>query len=90
MDLRWCEDGDRASGEALGVGGRVRVLGGFGLDGVLSKPFVFSSQVLPFSCGGHLFFAILAPFLAFLKRTEVRRPTPTRGRAGGVPSGVTS
>lgn len=65
-------------------------LDGFGLDGVLSTPLVLSSQVLPFCCGGQMFFAILAPFLAFLKRTEVRRPTPTRGRAGGVPSGVTS
>lgn len=83
-------DGGRASGEALGVGGRARTEGS-GLDGVLSRPLRLSSQLLPFCCGGHLFFAILAPFLAFLKRTDVRRPTPTGGRAaGGVPSGVTS
>lgn len=74
----------------MGTGGREMMLDEVKLAGVLSNPFVLSSQLLPFCCGGHLLFAILAPFLAFLKRTDVRRPTPTRGRAGGVPSGVTS
>lgn len=93
LDLRWCEDGEGGVGEALGVGGKVVMLvtlGEFGLVGVLSNPFVLSSDVFPFSCGGDLFFAIRAPFLAFLNKTDVRRPTPTKGGVGGVPSGVTS
>ncbi len=65
-------------------------LGEFGLTVVLSNPFVLSSGVFPFCCGGDLFFAIRAPFLAFLNRTDVRRPTPTKGGVGGVPRGVTS
>ena len=94
LDLRWCEEGDGGVGEAFGVGGKVVMLvtpGELGLAGVLSNPFVLSSDVLPFSCGcDFVFFAIRAPFLAFLNRTDVRRPTPTRGKVGGVPSGVTS
>lgn len=93
LDLRWCEEGEGGVGEAFGVGGKVVMLvtlGEFGLAGVLSNPFVLSSDVFPFCCGGDLFFAIRAPFLAFLNRTDVRRPTPTKGRVGGVPSGVTS
>lgn len=88
LDLRWCAEGEGGAGEAFGVGGKVVMLvtpGEFGLAGVLSNPLVF-----PFCCGGDLFFAIRAPFLAFLNRTDVRRPTPAKGRAGGVPSGVTS
>lgn len=92
LDLRWCEEGEGGVGEAFGVGGKVVMLvtlGDLGLAGVLSNPFVLSSDVFPFCCGGDLFFAIRAPFLAFLNRTDVRRPTPTKGRVG-VPSGVTS
>lgn len=93
LDLRSCEERDRGLGEALGVGGKVVMLvtqGEFGLAGVLSNPFVLSSDAFPFSCGGLLFFAIRAPFLAFLNSTDVRRPTPANGRVGGVPRGVTS
>lgn len=93
LDLRWCEDGDGGVGEALGVGGKVVMLvtlGEFGLAGLLSNPFDFSSDVFPFCWGGDLVFAILAPFFAFLNRMDVRRPTPTMGRVGGVPRGVTS
>lgn len=93
LDLRWCEEGDGGVGEALGVGGKVVMLvtlGEFGLAGVLSNPFVLSPDAFPFCWGGHFLFAIRAPFLAFLNRTDVRRPTPTKGRVGGVPSGVTS
>lgn len=98
LDLRSCEErdgglGDGGLGEALGVGGKVVMLvtlGEFGLAGVLSNPFVLSSDAFPFSCGELLFFAIRTPFLAFLNSTDVRRPTPAKGRVGGVPRGVTS
>lgn len=89
LDLRWCEEGEGGVGEAFGVRGKVVMLvtlGEFGLTGVLSKPLV----AFPFCRGGDLFFATRAPFLAFLNSTDVRRPTPTKGRVGGVPSGVTS
>lgn len=93
LDLRWCEDGEGGAGEAFGVGGKVVTLftlGELGLAGVLSSPLVLLSGVFPFCSGDDLFFVIRAPFLAFLNRTDVRRPTPTKGKAGGVPSGVTS
>lgn len=93
LDLRWCEEGEGGVGEAFGVGGKVVMLvtqGEFGLVGVLSNPLVLPSDVFPFCCGVDLFFTIRAPFLAFLNRTDVRRPTPTRVRVGGVPNGVTS
>lgn len=92
LDLRWCEEGEGGVGEAFGVGGRVMLvtLGEFGLVGVLSNPLVLPSDIFPFCCGGDLLFAIRAPFLAFLNSTDVRRPTPTKGSAGGVPRGVTS
>lgn len=93
LDLRWCEEGDGGDGESLRAGGKVVMLvtlGELGLAGVLSSPFVLSGDAFPFCCGGHLFLTIRAPFLAFLNRTEVRRPTPTKFRVGGVPSGVTS
>lgn len=89
LDLRWCEEGEGGVGEAFGVGGKVVMLvmlGEFGLAGVLSKPWV----AFPFCRGGDLFFVTLAPFLAFLNSTDVRRPTPINGRVGGVPRGVTS
>lgn len=89
LDLRWCEDGEGGAGEAFGVVTLV-TLGECGLAGLLSKPLVFPSAVFPFSCGGDLFFAIRAPFLAFLNRMDVRRPTPANGRVGGAPNGVTS
>lgn len=93
LDLRWCEEGEGGAGEALGVGGKVMTLvtlGGLGLAGLFSNPLVLPSDALPFCCGGDLFLTSRAPFLAFLNRTDVRRPTPTKGRVGGVPSGVTS
>lgn len=92
LDLKWCEEGEGGVGEAFGVGGKVMLvtLGEFGSVGMLSNPLLLLSDVFPFCCGGGLFFAILAPFLAFLNSTDVRRPTPTNGSAGGVPSGVTS
>lgn len=92
-DLRWCEEGEGGAGEAFGVGGKVVILftlGDSGLAGVLSNPLLLASELLPFCCGGDLFFTIRAPFLAFLNKTDVRRPTPTRGRVGGVPRGVAS
>lgn len=89
LDLRWCEEGEGGAGEGLGVGGKVVMLVTLGEQG-LSSPLVLPSDVFPFCCGGDLFFAIRAPFLAFLNRTDVRRPTPAKDRVGGVPSGVTS
>lgn len=77
----------------FGVGGKVVMfvtLGEFGLAVMLSNPLVLPSDVFPFCCGGDLVFVIRAPFLAFLNRTDVRRPTPAKGRGGGFPSGVTS
>lgn len=62
----------------------------FGLEEVLSVLLGFASEVFPFCSGRGLFLTIRAPFLAFLKRTDVRRPTPTGGPVGGLPSGVTS
>lgn len=90
LDLRWCEEGEEGAGEALGVGGKVVMfsLGEFESTAAVSSPLVFSSDVFPFCHWDDLFF--LAPFLAFLNNTDVRRPTPTSGRAGGEPSGVTS
>lgn len=92
LDLRWCEEGEGGVGEAFGVGGKMTfvTLGELGLVGLLSKPLALSSVIFTFCCGEDLLFAIRAPFLAFLNSTDVRRPTPTKGRFGGVPSGVTS
>lgn len=93
LDLRRCEEGEGGAGEAFGVGGNVVMLftlGEFGLVAVLSNPLLLASEVLPFCSGRDLFFTIRAPFFAFLNKTDVRRPTPTRDSVGGVPSGVTS
>lgn len=92
LDLKWCDEGEGGVGEMLGVGGKVVVftLVESGLTGVLSSPLAFSSVVFPFCHGVDLFFTMRAPFLAFLNRTDVRRPTPATVRVGGVPRGVTS
>ena len=79
LDLSWWTDG----GGGVGVVADRGVAQG-GKAGVLSKPLVFPSGFPVFCTDGACFFAGLAPFLAFLNRTEVRRPTPAIRGGGGV------
>lgn len=92
LERKWCVEGEAEVGEVLWVGVKAVVfsLVESGLTSVVSRPLVFSSVVFPFCNGVDLFFPIRAPFLAFLNRTDVRRPTPATVRVGGVPRGVTS
>lgn len=73
LEHSWCGEG----GEDFGVGGADSKVCGIRLWDVSSGLCLFCSRT-------GLLLDCLVPFFAFLKRTEVRRPTPSLGEVGGL------